>query len=201
MKLFSGLLLAALMSAPLVGFADQIVREATAKVAVIKTTYANVNGRYESTDSKVCSVQVPVPVRDMRLPGATPPKYWGEVSCESTIQSKPVVISTTLVTMITKGDSPWDKGKVLDLKGAGANSYVYAKNSDIPQNLIQENVFINSFTEDLNLKTLVFELVPKVNLSIGSCTAEPGKPTTCPNNPKANFEEYFSVYVFIEDKN
>lgn len=200
------MIITALLAAPQMGLAAQIVRQASAKIVVYKTTMTMVNGKYTSTETKVCENVKQFPVTDERLAGDIPVPSDLSYVCDSTVQNKPVVIATTPLTWISETDKiPWKSGKNVALKGLGVISYVYAKDQANPPKNLQETLRANSFSEDLGLKEIGFALAPFIEFKSESCSSiEAGAPSSkkdCEPKQSVNLEEYFTVFVYIEDKN
>lgn len=204
-KYFSGLLTAILLGASHSSYADSILRMATAKVAVTKTTMTKVNGKYQRKDQQVCLKQVKIPVVDLRVPGQPQTPKNAPVNCLSEVKGKPVHVVTIPTMMIDKiAEIPWKLGQPTDVKFFGALSYVYSEHSSIDTKTLQDSLTTMSYSEDLSLKELGLSLVPHISISFGNCIVQtpppPGGNPPCQNDETVNLEEFFTSVVYIEDK-
>lgn len=204
-KHFSVLIIAAAFLATNESYADSIVRMASAQVAVNKTTMTKVNGKYQKSEAQVCIKKVQIPVVDKRVAGQIQMPPDAAVDCISDVKGKQVHIMTTPIVMLADTtDIPWKTGVKTDLKVLGALSFVYSEMNSIDIDSLQETLSTMNYSEDLSLKELGITLIPRIVVSSGSCSAPvptpPGGNPPCNNEEKVNLEEYFSSYIYIEDK-
>ncbi|GEM_PF-6757030 len=190
-KQISKAILAAAFLTGTTSYADSLLRMATVKVAVYKSSIEKKTGQYTQKIDLVCQKESQIPVIDYTTNEVLEIKDQGAIECLSDFKGQKVSITTTAKLGYDEGNKrlPWTNGVSTKLKGFLAYSIIRPVGQTIiDENLIPRAIFNSNYSMDLSIKELGLTLIPEAHSIF------------CLFNTCENKDEYFYTELYIEDK-